>query len=117
MKKITLLILLFFGSITLSAQRSEATDKDDSVIISRSADENKIEGFEHFYDISADKLIISAKESFSKINLFNILGQRLISKKLSSKKEKIDLTSLKTGIYLANVEVKGKVTSFKVVKR
>lgn len=77
----------------------------------------QIAGFKYFYTPSTNELTLSANESISHLNLYNILGQQVISKKLSATDEVVSLAALKTGVYLAKVEVSGKLTSFKIVKR
>ncbi len=79
--------------------------------------ETQIAGFDHFFNKSTNMLNLSANEALSQIDLYNILGQKVISEKLSSNEEMINLGSLNTGVYLANVKVQGKVTTFKIVKR
>lgn len=77
--------------------------------------DNKIKGFEYF--TQQNVLKISADKSFSNIDLYNILGQKVLSQKLSNTEENISLSSLNTGVYLAKVNVNGKMASFKIVKR
>lgn len=80
-------------------------------------DDAKIAGFDYFYSTQENRLSLSADEPFSNINLYNILGQKVLSQGLSNTKENISLSSLNSGVYLANVNVNGKVATFKIVKR
>src|SRR5690606_23365655 len=79
--------------------------------------DNAIAGFSQFYSTQTKDLTISANDAFSNITLFNIVGQQVISKKLSSNNETINLSSLKDGVYLANVTANGNTATFKIVKK
>lgn len=79
--------------------------------------ESQIAGFKHFYNASTNDLTLSADQAFSQVGLYNILGQQVISKQLSSTEETVNLSSLNTGVYLVNVEVNGQLATFKIVKR
>ena len=77
-----------------------------------------IDGFNQFYSPQTKNLTISANDAFSTISIFNVLGQEVVSKNLSSNNEVISLSSLKDGIYIANVTTSNqKTTSFKIAKR
>ncbi|MGB0948763.1 MAG: T9SS type A sorting domain-containing protein, partial [Marinirhabdus sp.] len=51
------------------------------------------------------------------IQLFNVLGQRVISQKLAAASETVNIAALKSGVYIATVTVAGQAKSFKIVKR
>lgn len=79
--------------------------------------ESQIAGFEHFYNNATNMLGLKANEALSQISLYNILGQEVIFQKLSSNEEVINLSALNTGVYMAKVNVEGKLATFKIVKR
>ena len=54
-------------------------------------------------------LTVSASESISEISVFNLLGQKLISKKNGSSQEKMDVSSFVNGFYLLQTTI-GKTT-------
>ncbi|HET8838329.1 MAG TPA: choice-of-anchor J domain-containing protein [Flavobacteriaceae bacterium] len=113
----------YLGQTIHIAWRNNSTDKfilivdDISVSGNLGIQENQIAGFEHFYDNATNMLNLKANEALSQIELYNILGQQVLSEKLSSNEEAVNLSALNTGVYLANVEVNGKRATFKVVKR
>lgn len=84
---------------------------------SASLNDNNIAGFSQFYSTQNKNLNIAANDAFSNITMFNIAGQQVISKQLSSNNEVINLSSLTDGVYLANVTANGKSTTFKIVKK
>ena len=64
--------------------------------------------------------VLSLKSSalpFNNIEIFNLLGQRVLSNKLSSINENINLSFLKDGIYLGKATIGNKTSSFKVLKQ
>lgn len=92
----------------------------DNVSVSASGlgmDKAQVSSFKYFYNPESHTLTLSAGQWNSQITLYNLLGHQVISKKLASAHETLNLSSLKTGIYLANVEVDGKAETFKIVKR
>jgi hypothetical protein len=84
---------------------------------SLSTDNQTIAGFNHFYNSSTKQLTLSANEAFSNISLYNLLGQEVIAKNLSSNNEVIDMSAVKDGVYIGTVNVNGQVATFKIVKR
>lgn len=72
--------------------------------------------FNYFVD-AQNKLNLSANESFSSVKLFNLLGQEVLAKSLSNQNESIDINALNSGVYLAQVQISGKMETFKFVKK
>lgn len=82
-----------------------------------STNDNLITGFDHFYNTTSKQLTISANDAFSNISLYNLLGQEVIAKNLSSNNEVVDLSGISNGVYIGTVNVNGQVATFKIVKR
>lgn len=82
-----------------------------------STEDNTIAGFNHFYNASTKQLNLSANEAFSNISLYNLLGQEVIAKDLSSNNEIVDMSTVKDGVYIGTVNVNGQVATFKIIKR
>ncbi len=80
------------------------------------ADSN-INGFNYFYTPATKNLTLTANDALSSINIFNVLGQEVVAQKLSATNEVINLSSLKNGVYIANVSANGQTTTFKLIKR
>jgi len=76
------------------------------------------ESFNNFnYFINANsQLVLSASTSLENVQLFNLLGQQVVSQKLSNTNETVDIASLNSGIYVAKVSVEGRTKSFKIIK-
>lgn len=87
------------------------------VIINLSVSENNIDGFNYYFSPQTQNLTINANDAFSNITIFNVLGQQVVNKNLSSNSEVINLSSVKSGVYIVNVVANGQTTTFKLAKR
>ncbi len=72
--------------------------------------------FNYFVDAS-NNLNLSANSSFENVQIFNILGQQVVSQRLSNTNEVVELSSFNTGIYIVKVSIEGKSKSFKIIKK
>lgn len=75
------------------------------------------QAFENFnYTVANGMLTMSAKTAMENVTIFNISGQQVINKGLSSTNENVEISNLSTGVYIATVTVEGRAKSFKFVK-
>lgn len=81
-----------------------------------SINDNHLLNFNYSFN-SNNILYLNAQAPMDKLEIFNLLGQKIISKKLSYSKESILLDTLNSGIYLAQVEIKGQTKTFKFFKK
>lgn len=72
--------------------------------------------FNYFVD-SQNHLNLSANQAFEQIQLHNLLGQLVLSQKLSAQNERIDLNSLSKGVYLVQAQINNVSKTFKVFKK
>ena len=70
----------------------------------------------NYYINANNQLVLSASTSLENVQLFNLLGQQVVSQKLSNTNETVDIASLDSGIYVAKVSTEGRTKSFKIVK-
>ncbi len=83
-----------------------------------SLNENNLKTLRNTYNKHTDILTLkSSALPFNNIEIFNILGQSVLSNKLSSINENINLSFLKDGIYLGKATIGNKTSSFKVLKQ
>ena len=76
--------------------------------------ENEISDFEYYYNPFNDMLNISSSEKLSNIQIFNILGQKIIEEDINSYNHQINLGNLSTSIYFIKVESNNCVNTFKL---
>ena len=107
---------MVYLAIHYVAQDSFVFQMDDFLVQGNilSIEDNLFNNFNHY--ITNNQLVINASTSLENIQLYNLLGQEVISKKLSNTNETINIESLDTGIYIAKVSIQGKSKSFKIVK-
>lgn len=91
----------------------------DNVVVdgNLSISDNNIDGFNYFFSPQTQNLTIRATEAFNNISIFNVLGQQVVNKDLSSNNEVINLSTIKSGVYIVNVFSNGQKTTFKLAKR
>lgn len=113
----------FIGQDVYIAFRHQTSDQwmlglDDLRVTATtlSVGNNVFQGFSHFVD-NNNQLILNANKPMGEINLYNVLGQQVISKKLSKLKETLDLSALNSGIYIVKIAIEGQNKSFKIVKK
>ena len=70
----------------------------------------------NYYINSNSQLVLSANTSLENVQLFNLLGQQVISQRLSNTNETVDIASLDSGIYVAKVTIEGRTKTFKIIK-
>ncbi len=72
------------------------------------------QGFNYF--VANNQLNLSANTSMEKVALYNMLGQQVVSQKLNSNNETVELSGLQSGVYIATISIDGARKSFKIVK-
>jgi len=72
--------------------------------------------FNYFVD-NNNYLNLSADQQLDNVSLHNLLGQQVLSQKLSAQDEQINLNALSSGVYLAKVQIKGATKTFKIMKK
>ncbi len=76
--------------------------------------ENEISDFEYFYNPLNDMLNVSSSEKLSNIQVFNILGQKVIDNDINNHSYIINLSNLSTSIYFVKVESSNGINTFKL---
>lgn len=92
----------------------------DDVSISTSLLSNTdfdVKSFKHFYDLDNDSLILKSDIKLDNVSIYNMLGQQVLLRKLSKNRETINVSNLKDGIYIANVEIDNTFQTVKFIKR
>ncbi len=65
----------------------------------------------------SNELNIDSKDNIKEVTVFNLIGQQLFSKKGNSKTSKIDVSNLKSGIYIVEVKTDKTSKTYKVIKK
>jgi|TARA_R100000479_G_scaffold21607_1_gene8240 hypothetical protein len=78
--------------------------------------EQAFDNFTYFVD-AASQLNLKASSAMNSVEVYNVLGQQVISQKLANTNESVSLSALKSGVYLATVTIDGAKKTFKVAKK
>ena len=72
--------------------------------------------FRYYPNPITDILNLSYNQEISNVEVFNLLGQKMISKTLHATEGSIDFSSLSKGIYLVNVSSGNQIKTIKIIK-
>lgn len=109
-------VYLTFRHFDTFDHNSVLIDNVDLSVATLSVDDQVFNNFSYLVDAN-DNLRLTANTSMDNVQLYNVLGQQVVSQKLSSNNESINLSSLQSGVYIATVTIEGQNKSFKIVKR
>lgn len=73
------------------------------------------EGFSFFVD-KGHQLNLSANAEMQSLQLFDLLGKKVLSQNLDGNNASIDLSSLENGVYLATININGASKTFKILR-
>ena len=76
--------------------------------------ENEISDFEYFYNPYNDMLNINSSEILRNVQLYNVLGQKIIDENINNYGYQINLGNLSTSIYFIRVQGETGVNTFKL---
>ncbi|MCF6180942.1 T9SS type A sorting domain-containing protein [Lutibacter sp.] len=79
-------------------------------------DDQKIEGFNFKPNPIKDKIDLSYKTPILNVEIYNLLGQKVFSAKPNAEEANLNISTLKTGIYILKIKVKDKQGSYKIIK-
>lgn len=73
--------------------------------------------FSYYPNPTRGELNVSAAKNISKVELFNLLGQKVQSNTVNANQKQLDMTNLQNGVYLMEVTIENNKQSFKIVKQ
>jgi len=72
--------------------------------------------FSYFVDAN-NVLNLRSGTPMQSVELFNVIGQQVVSQKLSNSEETLDISNLESGVYITRVSINGLSKSYKIIKR
>ncbi|QNM84306.1 T9SS type A sorting domain-containing protein [Polaribacter pectinis] len=72
--------------------------------------------FSHYPNPTTNELNVSSSKNIEKIEIFNLIGQKVISTLPNINKIKINVSCLNTGVYIIKATINGVTDSFKFIK-
>ncbi|HLS29843.1 MAG TPA: T9SS type A sorting domain-containing protein, partial [Flavobacteriaceae bacterium] len=82
-----------------------------------SVDSQVFADFTYYPNPVKDQLILKSGSQIESVEVYNLLGQNLISAQPNSLEAQIDTEKLQSGVYLMNVTLNGSQKTFRVVKK
>lgn len=78
--------------------------------------ENAIEGFSFYPNPASDVLNLNALNNIDALVIYNTLGQEILEQKVGNTSSEINVSNLKTGIYLMKVTSNGQMGTYTLIK-
>ena len=69
---------------------------------------------EYYYNRISKDLDINSMEILDQIQIFNLLGQEIISNEINSMNYRINLSNLSNSIYIVSIKAENKIKRFKI---
>lgn len=112
-------------AIQITRPKTSSSDAADDIFIAEvsmvedaTASVKELKQFNFSFAPNPTKNIVrlSAVNKIESVELFNLLGQKMLHKELNSNNETLDISNLVKGIYIMNVTIDGSKGSFKIIK-
>ena len=78
---------------------------------------NIIEGFTYYPNPTSSTLNLSSVESIENVEIYNMLGQKVIDQNVNATTSEISVSELSTGTYIMKVSVNGQIGTYKILKQ
>jgi hypothetical protein len=72
--------------------------------------------FSYYPNPTKNQLNVTAAKTINKVELYNVLGQNVLTSIVNATQKQVDISTLKTGIYMMEVTIENTKQSFKIVK-
>lgn len=72
--------------------------------------------FSYYPNPSSNQVNLSAEKNISKVELFNLLGQKVLSNTVNSSQKQLNIANLQKGMYLMEVSIDNAKKTFKIIK-
>lgn len=79
--------------------------------------ESVIEGFNMYPNPVKDMLTMEANDIITKLQIYNLLGQEVMLRSLNTSQVQLDVSQLKTGVYIVKVQAGNQVASYNLIKQ
>ncbi|WGK65282.1 T9SS type A sorting domain-containing protein [Croceiramulus getboli] len=113
MKRLYFIVLLAFFHVGAAA--APTTVLPVSLDDFKSISATKADSFEFF--VGTTTLTLKCLKPLKTIEVYNVVGQPVIQKKLSALKHEIDISSLSKGVYIAKVKFGETLKTFRFIKK
>lgn len=66
---------------------------------------------------TSDEVNMSSEKSISKVELYNLLGQKVLSNSVNESQKRLSISNLQKGVYLMEVTIDNNKETFKIIKQ
>jgi trimeric autotransporter adhesin len=73
--------------------------------------------FSAYPNPTSDQVNLSAAKTISKVELFNLLGQRVLSNTVNANQKQLSISNLQNGVYLMEVTIDNAKQAYKIIKQ
>jgi hypothetical protein len=80
-------------------------------------EDNTIEGFTYYPNPTTSTLNLSSVENIENVEIYNMLGQKVIVQNINATTSEISVSELSTGTYIMKVSVNGQIGTYKILKQ
>lgn len=78
--------------------------------------ELQLEGFNFYPNPAKENISLKADNKIERVEMFNIIGQRVLNVQLDAKSGEVNLSPLAPGMHLMKVTINGQVGTYRVIK-
>jgi hypothetical protein len=75
-----------------------------------------ISGFSYYPNPASDVIYLQADQIIDSVDLYNVLGQQVLSQSVKAQSSQLDVSGLAAGTYLMSVESEGTLHTYQVIK-
>jgi hypothetical protein len=121
--QVTIDLAAFAGqSVYIAFRHFDTTDENsvliDQVVVDGTLSVSDVEhlNFNHYFLSESNDLKLTANTIMDNVEIYNILGQEVMNKILTSNNETINVSTFRAGVYVVRVNLEGTSQTFKIVK-
>ena len=79
-------------------------------------EDNTFNGFTYFPNPIKDVLTLKSPRAIDKVDVFNVLGQRMVSINSQNNVQNIDLSNVQVGVYFVRISIDNQIKTIRVIK-
>jgi hypothetical protein len=80
------------------------------------ADDSTIQGFAYYPNPTSDIVNINAEQNIEFVEIYNMLGQRIIDQRIGATSSELNISELAIGTYIMKVIIDGETGTYRIIK-
>ncbi len=94
---------------------SENSEAETFTTASLSIDDNQFSGFKFYPNPAENFVTVEANQVIDQVTIYNLLGQKVLSKTINQAEKQLNITSLEKGSYIMQVSINGNTKALKLI--